>query len=234
MSIRTDHRGQTLLEVLFAMVILIVALVATIALIVSSITASRESRNRLIATSLGREAIEMARSIRDSNWVTSLEKVCQGGSNDGAVCQGDSDCDAGIDCQADAWWQGLAATAPATNPAIPVIDGSNPRTFDFSITDFNDSKAEVFLNNDFYRQGEGVGGIKSGFFRLVYMSPICHDDVGNEFIIDQASTDTCGNGSASSYSNLVGYQIISEVRWPNASSSHHITVEDRLYNWQTL
>lgn len=227
-----DQRGQTLLEVLIAMVILITALVGTVALIVNSISASRESRNRLIATSLAREAIEMARSTRDSNWVTDLEKICAGGgANDGAICIADSDCD-GNSCLSESWDTGLIGV----NPAIPVLDGSSPYHFDFSPINFNDPLAEIFLVDEYYRQGSGVTGSGSSFFRLVYVNPICHDSNDVERIVDRDDNFTCGQGgtSVSSYLNTVGYRVISEVRWPNSNSTRKVIIEDRLYNWQTL
>ncbi len=229
-SIRRNQDGQTLLELLIALVILITALVGTVALIVNSISASRESRNRLIATSLAREAIEMARATRDSNWVTSLEKICSGGTNAGAVCIGDSECSGGGSCLSESWDTGLVGS----NPAIPVLDGVNPYQFDFSPADFSDALARIHRVGDLYQQGAGVGGAGSEFYRLIYINPICHDATDNEFIVGQASADTCGNGSASAYPTTVGYRIIAEVRWPSQNASHNVRVEDRLYNWQTL
>jgi Tfp pilus assembly protein PilV len=64
-----NQNGQSLLELLVALLILVVALTATITLIVNSINAGKESRNRLIATSLAREGVEIVRNIRDSNWI---------------------------------------------------------------------------------------------------------------------------------------------------------------------
>ncbi len=64
-----NQKGQSLLELLVAILILVMVVTATITLIVTSINAGRESRNKLIAASLAREGIEIVRNIRDSNWV---------------------------------------------------------------------------------------------------------------------------------------------------------------------
>jgi type II secretory pathway pseudopilin PulG len=69
MTYLSNQKGQSLLELLVSMLILVLVLTATITLIVTSINAGRESRNKLIAASLAREGIETVRNIRDSNWV---------------------------------------------------------------------------------------------------------------------------------------------------------------------
>lgn len=63
-----NQKGQSLLELIVAIMILGMVLTATVVLIVTSINAGRESRYKLIATSLAREGIEITRNIRDSNW----------------------------------------------------------------------------------------------------------------------------------------------------------------------
>lgn len=226
---RHNQSGQTLLEVLFAMVILLTALTATIVLIVNSINASKESRNKLIATSLAREAVEIARNMRDSNWVTTAQRTCDAGLYAGYACDGDTFCGLGNTCAAGTWDAGLVGV----NPAVPVITGSDPYTFDFSATDFSDAIARVRLQNHFYRQGSGVTGAPTEFYRLVFINPICHDAAGTEFIVDRASNDVCGAGSAIGYDDTVGYRVISEVRW-GSTSGRRVTIEDRIYNWPTL
>jgi len=67
--LKTNQKGQSLLEMMVALFILVAALTATIVLIVTSINAGRESINKLISTSLAREGIEVVRNIRDSNWI---------------------------------------------------------------------------------------------------------------------------------------------------------------------
>ena len=62
-----NQSGQTLIEMLIAIFILILALTATIVLVVTSINAARDSMNKLVATNLSREGIEVVRNIRDTN-----------------------------------------------------------------------------------------------------------------------------------------------------------------------
>jgi Tfp pilus assembly protein PilV len=104
--LKTNQKGQSLIEMLVALFILVAALTATIVLIVTSINAGRESINKLIGTSLAREGIEVVRNIRDSNW---------------------------IDPSGSGWDEGLDG---ANSTAIPKIDGVNPISLNFAENDF--------------------------------------------------------------------------------------------------
>ncbi|MFA5021902.1 MAG: hypothetical protein WC508_02400 [Patescibacteria group bacterium] len=61
--------GQSLLETIFAIGILLIVLAAILALVTSSVIGQKESESQIIANNLGREAIEAVRNIRDSNWL---------------------------------------------------------------------------------------------------------------------------------------------------------------------
>lgn len=209
MSIRYNKQGQTLMEVIFAMFILVTALVGVIVLIVTSINASRQARNKLIGTNLAREAIEHIRDIRDSNWIDPTGGIV--------------------------WDEGLFDTdASPTTTAGLVFDLVNPVTLDFSVDAFSDTNAEVLLLNNFYTQGVG-SGTSSSFYRLIYVNNICRDPAtGNENIEDKDNIDACGVAAHASYANKVGIRVIAEIRWPSSSSSRNVKIEDRLYNWQQL
>lgn len=63
------HRGQTLLELLTALFVLGLVLVGALALTSSNFRLESIGSSRLVATNLAREGIELARGIRDSNWL---------------------------------------------------------------------------------------------------------------------------------------------------------------------
>ncbi|MFA6098832.1 MAG: hypothetical protein WCV50_03590 [Patescibacteria group bacterium] len=202
MKIIFNKKGQSLLEVIIAVSVLLISLTATIVLVVTSINAGRDSRNKLIGSSLAREGIEIVRNIRDSNW---------------------------SDPSHPAWDSGLVSGND--NMAQPVIDGTSNITLDFSITAPTNLKYSDAL--DQFLQGSSASGSRTEFFRILYLNPICRLDTdGDEKIPVKTSTDDCtafGLGYAK-----VGVRIISEVHWPDASSSKKIIIEDRLYNWLAL
>ena len=69
---RRNPAGQGLLEMIFAIGILLLVVVAILALASSGLTGVHESEFQIIANNLGRESIEVVRSIRDRNWLSGL------------------------------------------------------------------------------------------------------------------------------------------------------------------
>lgn len=63
------HRGETILEVVTATVMVSLVLVAAIALFSRVIQANVNVKNRVVATGLAQEGIEMVRHVRDTNWL---------------------------------------------------------------------------------------------------------------------------------------------------------------------
>lgn len=64
-----QNKGQSLIETLIAIGVIVVGLVGVMALVVGAIAAGRISKEVVTATNLGREGIEVVREIRDSNWM---------------------------------------------------------------------------------------------------------------------------------------------------------------------
>lgn len=69
MLIKRYSTGQTLLEAMVAIGVILTAVIGATTLIISSITAGRISQNRVEAANFAREGIEIVRAIRDSNWL---------------------------------------------------------------------------------------------------------------------------------------------------------------------
>jgi len=64
-----NQKGQGLLEMVFAIGILVIVATSILALAISNVTGQQESEVQIIANNLSREAIEVVRSARDSNWL---------------------------------------------------------------------------------------------------------------------------------------------------------------------
>ena len=69
MLIKRHSTGQTLLEAMVAIGVIMTAVFGATTLIISSITAGRISQNRVEAANFAREGVEIVRAIRDSNWL---------------------------------------------------------------------------------------------------------------------------------------------------------------------
>ena len=66
---RNKERGETLIEAMLAMAVILLALLGLLSLSSFNYLSSRETFNRNIALDLAREGIELARNVRDSNWL---------------------------------------------------------------------------------------------------------------------------------------------------------------------
>ncbi|MAF13472.1 MAG: hypothetical protein CMI53_01090 [Parcubacteria group bacterium] len=71
-NLKESQSGQSLLEVVIALTILVMALSAVLALTTSNIVGQKESEFQIVANNLAREGIEVVRSIRDSNWLAGV------------------------------------------------------------------------------------------------------------------------------------------------------------------
>lgn len=229
-----NQKGQTVLELIIAITILVVALVATLVLIVTSINASREARNKLIATNLAREGIEVIRNIRDSNWVDSTLQC-----ND-PTCSNETDCTdpvASGGCES-VWGMSLwnreliDDSALVTASAIPIITNSDATMLDFGADSFDATDyTRVRTEDAQYLQGDANIIGNSEFYRMLYLYPICQNAAGDqEYEID----NTSGNDCLSAGYEEVGVKVVAEVRWPQHDSNKKVIIEDHLYNWQTL
>jgi len=68
-KIKKTKTGQSLLEMIFAISIMLIVVTAVLALTAANIFGQRESELQIVANNLAREGIELVRNIRDSNWL---------------------------------------------------------------------------------------------------------------------------------------------------------------------
>ena len=62
-------KGQGLLETIVAIGVMMTGLISVMSLVVSNLNSEREAATRYQAVNLAREAIELVRNTRDSNWL---------------------------------------------------------------------------------------------------------------------------------------------------------------------
>ncbi|MBU4331507.1 hypothetical protein KKD19_03555 [Patescibacteria group bacterium] len=139
----SSESGQTIVELVVALGVLVVGVLAVLTLTISSQTAIAVSTGHLFASNLAREGIETARAIRDTNWL-----------------------------EADDWDGGLIdLTESPVSTAVPIIDYNNDSpTFGTSSLDFlpNDiiSDGRLYISSDgFYNHSSD--GTATNFYRLI-------------------------------------------------------------------
>lgn len=219
MSSRMVRSGQTLLEVLIACAIITVGIISAVTLLIAIQTTSRVTYQEAIALELGREAIEAARFIRDSNW---LER--ESGATTTNYADGLRDSTDPTDYTAIYRWR-----ASATDPAAAI-------TFDFSPDTLSDTSTTVYQQTAarFYRQTTSTplpsGWEATPFQRFVTMYPICSSDAGvTEFFVT-IDGQTCTSVFPGTVE--IGVQIVVQLQWSDHGTTHSRTIEERLYNWK--
>lgn len=213
LNIKSCQKGQGLIEVMAAIAIITTALSAIISLIVISLAANRESCCRIIAVNLAREAIEVARNKRDSNWLD-----IEAGT-------------AGIK-----WDDGLYAPGKDYSAIIKfnqTENGNNYGDWDFQFQpdDINDNpsdRCKLYLKDGIYKQSKSAitEGVSTKYRRLIRLNPICELPDGSESILtDNVKCDDIGGVK-------IGIQAIARVDWTESGREHSLSLEDRLYNWK--
>lgn len=215
MKYTSHQQGQTLLETIIAIAIILIGLLGTITLIIGSMKAGNASKQELIGYNLAQEGIEVVRGVRDNNWLAI--------DNNTTGIEWDTDLVNGGD-----------------QTAIAVFQDNN-WVLDFSIDDYNQicggyPCAQLFTQNDIYYQFDGSKDdyIPTQYFRLLYLKPICRDDAGKEALLE-AGEELCTSLEGSELgSNVkkVGIEVESKVLYGQSDDSAEYILVDRLYNWK--
>jgi len=211
----------TLIEIIIAIVVLSIGVFSVIALSGKSYGAISLQKNKLIALNLAREEMEIIRSIRDENWLTT--KSCDGLSTcpnyrteeNGGNCDwrcGGKDSERNPNYRLD---ENLRDVAISTDPGTGEVDiGSEGKDWATGIGAtadcFNDG---ILLKRDNHSSiYQHANGIDSPFHRLI--------------AIDQ-SIDLNGDGRIE---NDLQVRII--ICWrERGGKQQEIYLEDHLYNW---
>ncbi|MDQ7814940.1 MAG: type II secretion system protein [Patescibacteria group bacterium] len=141
--------GQTLIELIAAVAVIGIGLFAATNVVFSNLNLVDRDSDSVVSVNLAREALELAKNKRDSNW---LEGVAF-----------DTGMYSGTDYSATPIWNGKAATY----------------SFDFGPNDFSDSKTKVLKLTDspvadfLANYSTGYIGTTSTFSRLVTFNGIC-------------------------------------------------------------
>lgn len=140
--------GQGLLETTIALGVIITGIVGMLTLTISNQSASVESSDRLLATNLAREGVEIIRNIRDSNWLPR-----------------------GV------WDQGLESGADYTAAPL-FDKAANTWALDFTANDINHDHARLWRAGGVYfqsAQAAPAGASLTSYRRLLQLDEICQD-----------------------------------------------------------
>jgi hypothetical protein len=146
---------------MIAITIIVSSVSSSLALVQSSITASTIGGTHVVAANLAREGAEVARSVRDSNWLKG--QSFQVGLTD--------------------------AGGKAARPFLNTATGA--WSFSFAPTSLSSPSSAVYLDRDgIYVQADGLpaGGTLSPYSRVVTLNHVCRDNgTGEERIVTSGS-----------------------------------------------
>lgn len=208
-GVGTQPRGQTLLEVIVAISVLVIISISLAQLTVQALSVQRLVRERTVAIGLAQEGVEWARSIRDSNWLR----------NDAAV-PWDTGLHNGFEYIATLGWDssqrkfvtnfGTSGSLLYRTTCSPPLPGCQPDAYTTST----------------------VSTTPTIFHRLVYLWPICMDLSGTP-TQQAASEETImlEGAACPSPKTKVGVVVRADVQYRDGRL-FTVTAEERLYNWR--
>lgn len=200
----TNHRsGFTLLEVTIALAVVAIGLVAIIGLGIGNVATGQAANDKLFATSLAREAVEVVKQIRDSNWLAGRPFA------DGII-DGSHDYDGA--------------------PHLAVVSGEPHWSFNPSVDSFDSPDAVVGWSELEGRYVNG-GGTPTKFSRVVETEPLCGSGEGTSFTFAPSGysydpANPCGPDT------FVGVRVTATVRWRRGLGSSQVAIQTDLFNWK--
>jgi len=209
--------GFTLIELVITIAVFTVGILAAFTLSLSNVNNSRENVDRVTASNLAREGIELVRNIRDGNWLKiDVNALCGG-----AVCVWDS----GILRNE---FVRIDYDTLSVGESIDICNGSG------DITNCLDQCAgggcDIYLNsNGFYTHDSSGGATTTNMSRVIRIESICFKEGNPEFFASPA-LGSCQ--AALSGSVKVGVKVTSQVRWNRLDKISYFTAVDYLYNWR--
>ena len=201
-----NQQGQTIIEVLIAIVVMFVGMLGVLALAQANINNEKLGVDRLTATQLAREATEVIRATRDSNYMQTTTVPAPSTLN--------------------AWDQGICIELTKNAPSCWTLDVAVTSNTD--VLSFTASCSNDVLSPEYQLKRDDVSGIytlTSGtptkFFRKIATRPICLEG-GNEIVKDQCQNLT----------DRIGIEVRSEVGWLHFDQKKTVVLTEHLYNWR--
>lgn len=159
-----SKRGETLLEVLISLTILVVGMMATLRLISASSVNNQLTKERVIATNLAREGLEAVRNIRDTNWLryAGEKRICWNNLDLSKCLDGDGN---GVADTAIGHRKAYTATFDISSAYRWQLNSFGTRLDISNGIDAQDENYRLYLKDDLYQH---AGTEKTPFFREIY------------------------------------------------------------------
>ncbi len=206
--------GQSLIEAIIAIGIIVVGLFSIWALFMSNNFSEQESETRILASNLAREGIEAVKNIRDTDWLKRDENI-QNASN--AVWL---------------WDQNTSSTELTYNYGIVQNLFVNDYVYIASTSGETDSANKLYLRSDgFY--DHNLTGSSTPYSRVLIFTALCCPTLDNVNCTLPVSISTSTNSGGCVGGKLkIGMDVISKVKWTLNRQPRSVAVEDQIFNWR--
>lgn len=209
------NRGETIVEVLIAVVISTMVLTATFALLNQSISTNVNVRNRVIALNIAREGVEAVRNIRDTNWLK-----YSGDRRGKWLCHdavGANSCPGATVVQlGDRQYR---VDYDQTNQRYYLIEGGEQAPLDLElVTDFSEYQLHYDEVADRYTHTANVNTRPTRFYRQIQLE--VHD-----------GDNTLPGGCLNAQCRERKLEIISMVQWKEEGGVRGSALEHHLYDF---
>ena len=227
------NRGDTILEVVVAMVILSSILISTFSILNRALETNIDVKNRIIALNIAREGFEGVRNLRDTNWLKysgdrRAKWLCRDSTSDRDTCSGGGNQQIDtIDADGKYYTIDYDASPNNTRYYLDTADYN----LDLDLTSPNDqSDYLLYIDsaNDRYTHNPSGTPVESVFYRQVYLETI------NPYLeITTAATpsslpDFCNN-EVDCISGRLKVRV--SVHWLEGGRPRQVTLEGFLYDF---
>jgi type II secretory pathway pseudopilin PulG len=196
------RRGSTLIEVLAALGVISVGLFASANLVLSNLALVDRDLDEVVAVNLAREALEVGKQVRDSNWLAGRA------FDTGIVASGDG--------TLVPEWRGDALQAAPAFDAVPnAISDSGGQVVRLG--------SGMFANRTASVPAASVSST-TAFRRLVTAQYLCMDAAGTVDV--RAASAGCGSD------DVAGLRLRADIQWTRSGSVRKTSVYADLYDWK--
>lgn len=192
------------MEVIVAIGIMIMGIVSILILTSYNLASAEYGANRLIASNLARESLDVIRNIRDSNWLDPTKD----------------------------WDNGLPSN-PATDKYRQIVKFTENDTYgSYALEGVEEidtcSSCKLYVKDTIFSHDDT--GTDSGFRRQIEFESICNEVPSNKdgiFLIMSISQECTGGYER------VGFVLTARVQWQASNGdTREVAIEDRVFDWR--
>lgn len=204
------QKGQTLIEGMVAIFIIVIGIIGSLVLALSAFSSSVESEEQVKATNFAREALEVVRNIRDTNYLKRVDDP-------------DINFDTGLE-------------SSPNNYRARVLFDQNNNAWQLEIlynTSFDPRNCPVGKTCQLFRdESTGVfnhdeNGIQTNFYRILELNNICRQYVTPGTFYFETDGQPCDDGYFKA-----GISVLVKVLWIENGQERSLTLEDHLLDWK--